>query len=74
MGDVVGFPGVTTQPDLPNKILRAAIKAKLEKCIVIGREQNGGFWFSGNFSDAYEILWLLEVAKREILDLAEGKE
>lgn len=77
MTNVVQFPGHTTQPDLAEKILGAAIDARLDKCIVIGRERDGGFWFSGNFSDSYEILYLLELAKKELLsmlsDFEDGK-
>lgn len=71
MTNVIDFPGKTTNDDLPSRILRAAVEADLDKCIVIGREKDGTFWFSGNFSDAYEILWLLEEAKRELVALVE---
>ena len=66
---IIEFTGLTTQDSYAEKILRAAIDANLDKCVVVGREQNGNLWFSGNHSDAYEILFLLEFAKRELLSI-----
>lgn len=72
--NIIAFPGIATKDDYTEKILRAALDADLEKAIVVGREQNGNFWFSGNFSDAYEIIFLLEMAKKELLDLFDEEE
>lgn len=65
--DIVAFTGLTKADHKPEQILQAAIDADLSTVVVVGREMDGSFWFSGNKSDAYEVLWLLELAKRNLL-------
>ena len=65
--NVVPFPGMTKISHRPEQILRAAIDADLDTVIVLGHTKSGEFWFSGNKSDAFEALWLLERAKPVLL-------
>ena len=62
----IGIP--TLAPHEPDAILEAAKGKGLEFVLVIGLEPNGALWFSGSGSDAERIVFLLEWAKRNIMD------
>lgn len=70
MGDVVEL-GCTTKLDItPEKVLAAALEHKLESAIVIGETHDGSIYFAMSMADGPLINWLLDVAKRSIMDEA----
>lgn len=68
---VVPFTGITTVDHTPEHTLGAAAKAGLTTVVVIGFENDGDLWFSGSQSDAYQTLWLLELARKRLMEIAE---
>jgi hypothetical protein len=65
--NVVPFPGSTTLPVPARQTLESAIDADLDEVLVIGWQGND-LYFAGNTSDTREILWLLEKAKKWLLE------
>ncbi len=65
---VVEFTG-STRLDLPvDTILSKVKKAKLDEIIVIGFDEEGDFYFASSKGDGGDMLWLLEKAKKMLLD------
>jgi hypothetical protein len=47
--------------------------ADLKSVIVIGRDMAGDLYFSSSTASLPEVLWELEHAKRETLEMGDGK-
>lgn len=61
--------GLITRVDLPaERILRPALEADLEDAIVIGHRKDGEFYFAGTMADGGEVLWLMELAKKFMME------
>lgn len=68
MGDVV-LLNVVTRLDIPvERVLDGATNAELEEVVVIGYDKEGEFYFSSNKANGGSVLWLLEQAKKELLN------
>lgn len=68
MGDVV-LLNVITRLDIPvERVLDGATNAELEEVVVIGYDKEGEFYFSSNKANGGSVLWLLEQAKKELLN------
>lgn len=64
---VVEFPGGTTL-DLPTeRVLQAASEADLSVAVVVGLDKEG-IYFASTTGNVYQVLWLLEKAKRQLLE------
>ena len=71
MGEVVNLEVVTTL-DLPaEKVLVAAIAHDLKEAVVIGTREDGSLYFAGTSSDGPQVLWLLERARRKLMDIVD---
>ena len=71
MGEVINLDVVTTV-DLPaEKVLVAAIAHDLKDVVVVGTREDGSLYFAGTSSDGPEVLWLLERAKRKLMDIVD---
>jgi hypothetical protein len=66
-GNVLILPVVTSLPIPVDRVLDAASDAGLEKCVIIGEDADGGFYFSSSVSGGPDILWLLEEGKLKLL-------
>jgi lipid-binding SYLF domain-containing protein len=66
---------VATSLDVPvERILRKAADADLDSAVVIGYDQDGGFYFGCSVADGAETLWLLELAKKRLLEMVDDAE
>lgn len=65
--NVVILPVETSLDICPNRILSAAID-KLENALVIGRDHEGHLYFASSMADAPSVLFLLELAKKQVMD------
>lgn len=72
VNEVVPFPGNTILPEAPNSILEKAKTWGLERCLVIGWDDNGEFIHGGSHCDIAGNILLLELAKKRQLDEAYG--
>lgn len=59
---------VVTRLDIPcERALRRAAEADLQSVIVIGRDKDGELFFSSSMADGGDVLWLMEIAKKELI-------
>lgn len=60
-----------TSLDIPaERVLREAIP-ELKDAVVIGFDNEGEFYFASSKADGANVLWLLEVAKKKLIEAAE---
>lgn len=70
MAEVLNYDGITKLNLDPNRILESALKLNLTSSVVIGWE-NGEFYFASSLADGGEVLWLLELAKKKLLEIGD---
>lgn len=68
--NVVEFDGITSLDIPPPRIFAKAAGAKLESVVVIGFQEDGNFYFASSMADGGDALWLLELAKKKLLDIS----
>lgn len=54
-----------------NDVLAGADRAKLTETVVIGWDKDGQFYFASSEADGGGVLWLLEMAKKRLLEAGE---
>jgi len=68
----VEFMGGYSRLSVPaERVLHHAVLVGLGKVIVIGTDADGALYFAGSETDGAETLWLLELAKKRLLELAD---
>jgi len=68
MTNVIELPVVTTLDIPPERILRKAADADLQEVIIIGTSKEGDLYFAGSMADGGNALWLIEKAKKALLE------
>jgi hypothetical protein len=69
MGEVIEASFIT-RLDIPvERVLRQAGDAELDTAVVIGWDANGEFYFASSAADGGEIIWLLELTKKKLLEV-----
>jgi len=68
--NVINLNAITTLDLQPDRVLTEAI-GKLDSAMVIGYDKEGFFYFASTKADGGDVLWLLEVAKKLLLEAAE---
>lgn len=68
---VVVLPVITTLDLDVERVLQAAIDAKLTQVWVIGEDAAGGLYFASSVSDGGNALWWMEKAKRALMEISE---
>lgn len=69
MTDNVVTLSVVTKLDIPPDQVLDKAKAKgLTGCVVVGWDKDGGIYFASSIADGGDVLWLLEHAKKQLLD------
>jgi hypothetical protein len=70
MTNIVNLPCVT-RLDLPaERVIEALKDAGLKDLAVVGWDEAGDFYFASNLADGGDVLWLLELAKRKLMEAA----
>ena len=65
-------PSFITKLDIPTeRILRKAQEASLGTVVVVGWCEDGEFYFASSVADGGDTLWLLEMAKKKLLEAGE---
>lgn len=67
--NVIIWPGTTLRAIPVDRIARAADKAKLKLCIIVGVDEHGDFYFASSDGDLGMVLWQLERAKQDLFKL-----
>lgn len=69
--NILVFDGVS-RLDLPaERVLQSAIDAKIESAVVLGYDSDGEFYFASTKADGGEVMWLMEIAKKKLLEMIE---
>ncbi len=69
MADLLNFNGIT-KLDIPvDCILSGAAESDLQSVIVLGWDKEGEFYFASSMADGGDILWLLELTKKKLLEI-----
>jgi hypothetical protein len=66
---ILDFTGITSLDQDPERVLAKAA-GQLLGVVVVGYDQDGDFYFASSYADGGEVLWLLEVAKKKLLEIA----
>lgn len=69
--NVVVLPVVTRLDCPPERVLQAAA-AEVEKVVVIGWQPDGGFYFASSIAAGPECLWLIEMARKRLLEIGDA--
>lgn len=72
MADIIAFSGETRLPDDPAIALEKAKDWGLERVVICGWAQDGKFHMGGSHSEIGEAALLLDIAKKKLVDIAEG--
>ena len=70
MSNIVDFAGFTKNDIEPNKVLDGAPRT-LETVMVAGWDENGELYVASNTSNCPELLWLMRVCEKHLVDVAE---
>jgi hypothetical protein len=68
VSNVVELPVITRLDLPPERVITRAMEAGLTEVVVIGRDPAGNFWFAASKADGGDVLWLLELAKKRLLE------
>lgn len=67
----VRFSGTTTLDLDPTHVLAAALERGLTEVVVLGYDGDGDEYFASSKSDGGDVLWLLAMAQKNLLDVVE---
>jgi hypothetical protein len=63
----IELPTINDLDESVNGALAAASKAGLQECVILGKARDGGIYFTSSMKYIPDILWLLMVAKDELM-------
>lgn len=69
MAEIVRLPCITRLDTEPALVLDG-VPRDLKEVLVIGTDAQGALYFSGSMASGPDALWLLEVARRTLMDMA----
>jgi hypothetical protein len=70
MTNIVRFTGIT-KLDIPaDQVIESAL-GKLEGVVILGYDKDGQEYFASSYADGGNMLWLLERAKKALLEMAD---
>lgn len=70
--NVVMYRGVTKLDLNPERVLRAALDASLKDAVIIGFDEDGDFYFASSKADGGLVIYLLEMAKKKLLEIGDA--
>lgn len=70
--NVVVLETVTTISLPVERVIAGATAANLTSVIVVGYDEAGEFYFASSAPDGPNVLWDLEMAKKKLLEVADG--
>ncbi|NIA72284.1 hypothetical protein HBA54_27195 [Pelagibius litoralis] len=66
--DVIEWGGITKLDLPPDRVLEGA-KGKLERVVVLGFTESGDVFFASSGADGGDVIWLMEKAKKALLEV-----
>lgn len=70
---VVYLNVITRLPIPVERVMAKATEADLDEVIVMGFTKDGDFYFAASEPDGPSVLWLLELAKKNLLAIGDGE-
>lgn len=70
MSEILRYPGITPHDWDPDQLLEQAA-GKLDECVIVGFDKEGQFYFDSSKADGGAVLWLLEKAKKALLEVGD---
>ena len=67
--NVVTLDCVTSLDAPPERVLQKAIDAEITDAVVIGYGADGELYFASSIADGGSVLWLMEKAKKALLEI-----
>lgn len=64
------FSGVTVLDLDPDRVLSSAV-GELECVVLIGRTKEGDEYFTSSVADGGDVLWMMERAKKALLEISD---
>ena len=64
---VIEFTGKTALDIPSDRVLQAALDAKITDAVVMGYDPDGSFYVAASVADGGDMLWLLELAKQSLM-------
>jgi hypothetical protein len=68
VANLYDLPIESPKPRLPEQVLQSAAQESFKEVLVIGFDSDGEFYFSSSEGSGPPCLWLLEVAKKRLLE------
>lgn len=69
MTNVIDLPVITTL-DLPSDKLLEAAMGRVDDVLILGWDKSGELYFASGKADGGHCLWLMELAKKQLLEMA----
>lgn len=69
--NVVPWGGVTRHDIPATRVLEAAETVCMDTVVVIGYDDDGEFYFASSAADGGKVLWLLEMARKQLLEMGD---
>ena len=73
MGEVVNLEQITRLDLPPERIINNAPVTELESVVLIGWKGDGDFYFASSIANGPDVLWLMELAKKKLLEVGEDE-
>lgn len=73
MSNVVNLPCITRLDLPPDRILEGAQGKGLTGVFVMGYTEDGEVYFASSYADGGTVMWLMELAKKRLLQIADGE-
>ena len=68
---VTALPVITTLDIDVERVLQAAIDAKMQRVLIVGLDADGEPYFASSYADGGTALWDMEKAKRALMEISE---
>ena len=69
--EVINLPCITRLDIDPKRVLSAALDKELSGVFVMGYTAEGEVYFASSYADGGTVMWLMELAKKQLLQIAE---
>jgi hypothetical protein len=69
--NVIRWPGISSLPTSPSRILEDATAANLGSVVVLGFDADGGEYFASSEADGAQALWHLERARHKLMQVVD---
>jgi len=60
--------GNITRLDIPPDRILEGAKGEMEGVVLLGFDNDGGIYFASSYADGGDVLWLLEMCKKHLLE------